>query len=94
MSSDTPTEHEINKITDGDELARLSKHEDIWVRASVAASPNTPPAVVEELSQDWHASVRLNVLENPKVPEDLVARMIRDSEPVVARAAQDDFNKM
>jgi len=94
MSSDTPSEHEINKITDGDELARLSKHEDIWVRAVVAVNPNTPTAVLEELSRDGHSSVRISVLDNPNASEGLVQRMTRDRDPVVARAAQDDFNKM
>ena len=68
-------------------LTWLADNPNAEVRRVTACNTNTPGATLRKLSKDWDGSVRLAVLDNPKVPIDIITELSNDSNPLVSLRA-------
>lgn len=68
-------------------LATLARDDDPRVRVMVAGKRKLSRASFELLAADCESWVRSSVARNPKVPSDVLAALVDDSDPDVAESA-------
>jgi hypothetical protein len=72
----SPAAEAADPATAAERLAILSKEPAL--RPIVAANPNTPPDVLEQLGSDRQAAVRRAVAQNPNAPPSLLLELARE----------------
>jgi len=68
-------------------LVWLSDNPNIEVRKATASNINLPSESMRKLAKDWDGAVRLAVLDNPKVPIDIITELSNDPNPLVSLRA-------
>ena len=78
-------EHPVPPVTEGTlmRLERLGNDERPGIRASAAAHPHAPHAVLARLANDPISEVRRAVAKNPAAPTLVLSALAADGDPVV-----------
>lgn len=65
----------------------LASNPDPEIRKAVAQNPNVPLELLRKLSEDWDGTVRLAVLDNAAVTNDIITSLLNDANPLVSLRA-------
>jgi hypothetical protein len=79
-------------------LARIGKknlsHSALEARYNVAGHPNTPVDVLEKLSTDWFANVRIAVISNKHTPKSVLQKMgENDKSKDIRKLAEEELSR-
>ncbi|MDC6380958.1 hypothetical protein BW687_012335 [Pseudomonas graminis] len=84
LSRDVVFNHTISV----DVLERLCLCDDMHVRWEIAIKRRINRAIFEQLARDKSIIIRHRIACNPKAPEDILAQLAGDEDPIVSEAAR------
>ena len=73
-------------------LIKLAKDEDELVVYDVATNPSTPKDILEDFSINASSFVKLGLLQNEKISDEILQRLKKDKDESIAYAAE-EFEK-